>query len=190
MATSSDREDFIRSMEQDHPELLLRTFGNIKGYAEYRFQPVKELFISPFAETSWVVPQIMLDWVQANLSGTLLRPISLVLVGATRTGKSHWARALGRHVYFQTWINFDEWDNDAKFVVIDDIKWECLEKSTYKKALIGSQKDFQANVKCKAVRKIKGGIPCIYVANEMPYLDSWDRGNTVVVDIGATPLFN
>ncbi|RIA80137.1 hypothetical protein C1645_745464 [Glomus cerebriforme] len=143
MAESVTREEFFASMERDHGKFLLQSFGNISSFADFKFQPVPKLYDNPFGQGSFVVPQVLLDWVQANVINKPFRPLSLVLMGATRTGKSSWARSLGCHIYMQKRINWDLWDDEASFVILDDIPVEELKRFNNWKVLMGAQKSFR-----------------------------------------------
>jgi hypothetical protein len=81
------------------------------------------------------------------------------------------------------------WDDEASYVVVDDVPWENFVKSGYKKPLLGAQRDFQVTGKYRPVKPIRGGIPCIFITNDRPLLDSWDRGNVLVYDIGSDKLY-
>ncbi|GMP56655.1 hypothetical protein CsSME_00021065 [Camellia sinensis var. sinensis] len=70
-----------------------------------------------------------------------IRPISLYLEGPSRTGKTAWARSLGRHNYFSGRISFKDYDQDAAYNVIDDIKYSTVPTELMKN-LVGCQRDF------------------------------------------------
>lgn len=148
-----------------------------------------ELYKSPFDEDSFEVPMVLRDWVENNIRNKPFRPMSLILLGESRIGKSCWARSLGEHIYYQRGVNWDKWNDNAEYIVIDDMSWEILNKTGNKKVLLGCQSEYEVNPKCKQIRTIKGGIPCIYLTNDLPELDSWDRANALVIDLGRTPLY-
>jgi len=119
---------------------------------------------------------------------------SLFLGGPTRTGKTEWARSLGKHVYWNGLINIDTWDITAKYIVIDDFNWSFF---PCKKQLIGCQREFTLTDKYRKKRAIRNwGKPCIYVFNDDmdPFnemsnsLKEWIRGNSCRIDI-INPLF-
>lgn len=188
MAKSSDGGEFMAAMRADHPEFLLRSYTGVRNYVADNFRPTLPPYVPDFPANSFLVPQEVMVWYQANVVGHPIRPKSLILRGPTRTGKSQMARSFGHHIYLQTWINWDRWDDSATYVVVDDVAWESFNKSGYKKVLLGCQTDFQVNPKCKGLRSIAGGLPCIYVSNEHFVLEEWDVGNCDIVDI-RSPLW-
>jgi len=58
--------------------------------------------------------------------------------------------------------NLDVWDPEAKYIVIDDIKWEFIPQ---KKSLFGAQREFTLTDKYKKKKRIKWGKPAIYLYN-------------------------
>lgn len=95
------------------------------------------------------------------------RPITLIIEGPTRTGKTAWARSLGRHNYFCGGVDFSIYDCNAIYNVIDDIPFQYL---PCKKELLGAQKDFIVNEKYRKKTKIPGGVPTIVLCNpDMSY---------------------
>lgn len=47
-----------------------------------------------------------------------------MLVGPSKTGKTQWARSLGRHIFFREQYNMDLYDRDASYVIFDDLQME------------------------------------------------------------------
>jgi len=58
--------------------------------------------------------------------------------------------------------NLEVWDENASYIVIDDIKWEYIPQ---KKSLFGAQREFTLTDKYKKKKRIKWGKPCIYLYN-------------------------
>nr|AFO38353.1 Rep B [Chickpea chlorotic dwarf virus] len=87
---------------------------------------------------------------------------SLYICGPTRTGKTTWARSLGRHNYWNGTIDFTTYDEHATYNVIDDIPFKFV---PLWKQLIGCQFDFTVNPKYGKKKKIKGGVPSIILTN-------------------------
>ncbi|AAA42971.1 replication-associated protein B, partial [Digitaria streak virus] len=92
-----------------------------------------------------------------------VRKRSLYILGPTRTGKSTWARGLGRHNYWQNNVDWASYDEEAQFNVIDDIPFKfcpCW------KQLIGCQKEYVVNPKYgKKKRVASKSIPSIILTN-------------------------
>ena len=62
----------------------------------------------------------MRDWVATELPKSD-RPKTLVVWGPSRTGKTNWARSLGRHTYLGFAWSLKEVDQSCDYIVIDDI---------------------------------------------------------------------
>lgn len=93
------------------------------------------------------------------------RPRSLILVGKSRTGKTEWARSLGRHVYYNGLFNLDDWDATAKYVIFDDFNIEFFNQY---KAWFGAQKRFTVTDKYRKKKTITWGRPMIWIGNDDP----------------------
>jgi len=132
-------------------------------------------------------------WVESEL-GNPDRPKTLWLTGASRLGKTEWARSLGRHMYFNGSFNLDDWDADATYIVWDDFDWKWL---PYRKQFVGAQRQFVVSDKYRKKRSITWGKPSIFVWNDDndPWRSfttrelEWYQANTIRV-ILTEPLFN
>lgn len=118
------------------------------------------------------------------------RPKTLVLVGATRLGKTEWARSLGPHVYMKSYLNFKLWNQAMQYLVLDDVPWKHLKR--YEKDLIGGQQEFVANEKYMRKKRILFGKPTIILTNDQPqiwedmsqvYYTSYFTENTSIITI-------
>lgn len=114
-----------------------------------------------------------------------------MLVGASRLGKTVWARSLGRHIYWNSYFNVADWDNEASYLVADDIPWDNFKR--IHKALLGCQREFVLTDKYVKKLKIQNwGKPTIFCCNEEndPFVTpgdistlNWLRENCVKVVI-------
>lgn len=100
------------------------------------------------------------------------RPKSLCLIGPSRTGKTVWARSLGKHFYFGG--NFDmgqlKWDaGDVNYAIFDDI--HSLKYWPAYKFWLGAQETFTVTDKYKGKATFDWGRPCIYLNNNDPRAD-------------------
>lgn len=115
-----------------------------------------------------------------------------MLIGATRTGKTEWARSLGDHFYCCGQFNADDVDTSRRYAVFDDI--EITNKTwCYWKSWFGAQKQFTITDKYRHKRSIKWGKPMIFVCN--PRFDprrieglgydelQWLEGNCIFVEL-------
>ncbi|KAJ1383094.1 Geminivirus AL2 coat protein, MSV type [Sesbania bispinosa] len=89
--------------------------------------------------------------------------------GHSRTGKTQWARSLGRHNYLCGHLDFNSrcYSNGVVYNVIDDISPNYL-KMKHWKELLGAQLNWQTNCKYGKPVLIKGGIPSIILCNPGP----------------------
>ncbi|QBO66578.1 replication associated protein [Papaya yellow leaf curl virus] len=96
-----------------------------------------------------------------------LRPISIVIEGDSRTGKTMWARSLGPHNYLCGHLDLSPkvYSNEAWNNVIDDVDPHYLK---HFKEFMGAQRDWQSNTKYGKPVQIKGGIPTIFLCNPGP----------------------
>jgi len=89
-------------------------------------------------------------------------------------------------------FNVDEWDSDAKYIVLDDIDirffnmWRCF---------LGCQRQFTVTDKYRKKRTVTWGKPTIWLCNEsgdprrhLPGDRDWLLGNVVFVEL-VKPLF-
>lgn len=126
---------------------------------------------------------------ERGLNAMQQRPRSLILWGRSRTGKTCWARSLGKHAHHANTVNMELHSKDARYAVFDDISGG-LSRIDYK-AWLGGQLHFTITDKYKKKRTITWGKPCIYISNENPYdtdkgIDfDWLRANTNIVHIDS-----
>lgn len=116
------------------------------------------------------------------------RPLSLLLWGDTKTGKTLLARSLGKHNYFHRDFNLDDFDQDASYIVFDDIE-KGLKAFSYK-CWLGGQNQFVLSDKYRKKKTIVWGKPCIYISNRDPLQEKgahidhdWIKGNTVRIRV-------
>lgn len=115
----------------------------------------------------------------------------MVLIGATRLGKTEWARSLGPHCYFGGLFNLDEFRDDVLYAVFDDVDIDFF---PHYKQWFGCQQEFTATDKYRAKRSVKWGKPIIWCSNDDPRegkgIDrAWMNANCVFVQVHA-PLFS
>jgi len=114
------------------------------------------------------------------------RPLSLILYGDSKTGKTAWARSLGRHMYFNGRFNINNWDDDAQYAVFDDFYDWTTFYPIYKQFL-GAQFQFDLTGKYARERQVTWGKPCI-ILNNTPITwpdPNWIRLNCIQVTLTA-----
>nr|QTE03350.1 MAG: replication-associated protein [Emberiza chrysophrys CRESS-DNA-virus sp.] len=191
------------------PKDYIFQYHNLKTNLERIFLPSNTAWVPPFPLSSFNnVPDDIQFWADSyfGLSSAArpLRPISIIIEGDSRTGKTMWARSLGKHNYISGHLNFSysTYSDEVEYNVIDDVEPNYL-KMKHWKQLIGAQTEWQTNLKYGKPRVIKGGIPAIILCNpgnessyntflekpENEALRSWTLHNSKISFV-QEPLYN
>ena len=153
------------------PKDYVLQFHNLNANLDKIFAAPVEVFNCPFLSSSFdQVPEEIECWVADNIKDAAARPwrpISIVIEGESRTGKTMWARSLGPHNYLCGHLDLSPrvYNNDAWYNVIDDVDPHYLK---HFKEFMGAQRDWQSNTKYGKPIQIKGGIPTIFLCNPGP----------------------
>ncbi|ABI85402.1 REP protein [Desmodium leaf distortion virus] len=160
--------DIIRAGD---PRTFIVSYHNIKANIERLFAKPPEPWTPPYRLSSFTnVPDEMQEWADDYFGRSSAarpeRPISIIVEGESRTGKTMWARSLGPHNYLSGHLDFNNrvYSNEVEYNVIDDVAPQYL-KLKHWKELIGAQKNWQSNCKYGKPVQIKGGIPSIVLCN-------------------------
>nr|QFR36412.1 AC1 [Sweet potato leaf curl Hubei virus] len=164
---AGSKSEALRIIRELAPRDFTLQFHNLSSNYERIFAPPPETYVHPFPSSSFVLPAVLLDWANNNVKDPAARPdrpMSLILEGPSRVGKTVWARSLGPHNYLCGHLDLSPkvYSNDAWYNVIDDVNPHYLK---HFKELIGAQKDWQSNCKYGKPVQIKGGIPAIVLCN-------------------------
>nr|UUV61430.1 C1 [Tomato mottle leaf curl virus] len=161
----------LNILREEQPKDFVLQHHNIRSNLERIFQKAPEPWVPPFPLSSFTeVPEEMQEWADdyfgRDPAARPERPISIIIEGDSRTGKTMWARALGPHNYLSGHLDFNSrvYSNEAEYNVIDDVTPQYL-KMKHWKELIGAQRDWQSNCKYGKPVQIKGGIPSIVLCN-------------------------
>nr|QIH45306.1 replication protein [Ageratum yellow vein China virus] len=188
------------------PKDFIFQYHNLKCNLDRIFTPPIEEYISPFLSSSFdQVPEELEEWAAENVVSAAarpLRPMSIVIEGDSRTGKTMWARSLGPHNYLCGHLDLNPkvYNNNAWYNVIDDVDPHYLK---HFKEFMGAQKNWQSNTKYGKPVQIKGGIPTIFLCNPGPnssykeFLDeeknsalkNWSLKNAIFVTL-ESPLYS
>lgn len=91
------------------------------------------------------------------------RPLSLILVGPSRLGKTAWARSLeSKHNYFNGLFNLEEFE-PGLLTILDDFNFEYFH---HWKQFLGAQREFTLTDKYKKKLKVVHGAATIVLCNE------------------------
>lgn len=127
-----------------------------------------------FTVTQWLGRGFNLEFA---LTKCIFRPRGLVLYGATRLGKTVWARSLGPHAYFGGLFNLEEFnEQSARYAIFDDIAGGFGYVPAYKNWM-GGQFEFTVSDKYKHKRSVRWGKPTIWLCNTDPRLDWYKPGS-------------
>ncbi|ADV15495.1 replication-associated protein [Solanum mosaic Bolivia virus] len=161
----------LKILREEQPRDYVLQLDKIRAHVQKIFEKPPEPWVSPFRLSSFTnVPDEMQEWADdyfgKDSAARPERPISIIIEGDSRTGKTMWARALGPHNYLSGHLDFNSrvYSNKAEYNVIDDVSPHYL-KMKHWKELIGAQKDWQSNCKYGKPVQIKGGIPSIVLCN-------------------------
>nr|AHW57433.1 Rep [Jatropha mosaic virus] len=205
---ASSAEEALQIIKEEQPKDFILQNHNIRSNLERIFAKAPEPWVPLFPLSSFTnVPDEMKEWADdyfgRGSAARPERPISVIVEGDSRTGKTMWARALGPHNYLSGHLDFNHrvYSNEVEYNVIDDVAPHYL-KLKHWKELLGAQKDWQSNCKYGKPVQIKGGIPAIVLCNpgegssykdfldkeENSSLRNWTIKNAIFVTLTA-PLY-
>nr|ACY79456.1 Rep [Sweet potato leaf curl virus] len=203
---TGSKEAALNVIKELCPKDFVLQFHNINSNLDRIFSPPPSVYSSPFSSSSYnAVPDIISDWAAENVMDSAARPdrpISIVIEGPSRIGKTVWARSLGPHNYLCGHLDLSPkvYSNSAWYNVIDDVNPQYLK---HFKEFMGAQKDWQSNCKYGKPVQIKGGIPTIFLCNpgegssfklwldkpEQGALKNWATANAIFCDV-QSPFWN
>ena len=177
--TSESKASFLDAVRARYPRDYVLSLSRIEYTADRLFPSTGSVYESAYDHGDFVLPPRATEWVDQRADRD--RPKSLILVGATRTGKTEWARSLGRHIYFNSVFNLDKWDSSAEYAIFDDCEWQFIPS---KKGWFGAQKEFDCTDKYRHKKTLQWGRPSIFLCNPDGYRRlccapeyEWLRGN-------------
>ncbi|CAM91896.1 replication associated protein [Tomato leaf curl Anjouan virus] len=168
---ASSKEEALQIIKEKDPKSFFLQYHNLSANADKIFMTPPNPYVSNFLTSSFdQVPEELEIWVSENVMDAAARPwrpMSIVLEGDSRTGKTMWARSLGPHNYLCGHLDLSPkvYSNDAWYNVIDDVDPHYLK---HFKEFMGAQRDWQSNTKYGKPIQIKGGIPTIFLCNPGP----------------------
>ncbi|QPM65635.1 replication-associated protein [Cotton mosaic virus] len=161
----------LQILKEEQPRDYVLHLDKVQAHVQRIFAKAPEPWAPPFPLSSFTnVPDEMQEWADEyfgrSAAARPCRPVSIIIEGDSRTGKTMWARALGLHNYLSGHLDFNArvYSNEVEYNVIDDVSPQYL-KLKHWKELIGAQKDWQSNCKYGKPVQIKGGIPSIVLCN-------------------------
>ncbi|ADO20899.1 Rep [Tobacco leaf curl Pusa virus] len=124
---TGSKSEALSVIKELAPKDYVLQFHNLNANLDRIFAPPLEVFVSPFLSSSFdQVPEELECWVSENVRDAAARPwrpVSIVIEGESRTGKTMWARSLGPHNYLCGHLDLSPkvYSNDAWYNVIDDV---------------------------------------------------------------------
>jgi len=181
--------EFLNYMRDNYPKYYTNHYIPLRAIAYDNYDKQVTEYIPKYTEFA-NVPFACKAWVDNYLHGDYERPLSLVLIGYSRTGKTEWARSLGRHIYMACYFNLSLWDDEAEYIFVDDMDVPGKKLEEYFrswKAFFGAQKEFTLTDKYAKKKRVTWGKPMIYISNNeiecntktMDYI----RKNSIIVNV-------
>lgn len=172
-----DFDKAIQIIRTAMPSEYCRGFCNIRASLQYK---IKRPVYNRQLEYGWKLPNGITRWLGEE-SHKMERARCLVVVGPTRLGKTAWARSLGHHLFWRGQVNLGEWDQTAKYIVIDDIPWKFIPQ---KKSLLTQMGDITVTDKYVKKLNVCNDKPAIVLLNEFDGFEEetsyWEANTTVV----------
>ncbi|AXB22618.1 replication associated protein [Lynx canadensis faeces associated genomovirus CL5 48] len=181
---AGDREEFWKLLEELDPKSLCCSFTQLQKYADWRFAERPAVYESPGG----------FEFVSGDVDGRD-QPLSLVLYGESRTGKTLWARSLGPHIYNVGLVSGEECmkASSVEYAIFDDIRGGIKFFPAFKEWL-GGQQTVCVKRLYRDPKLIQWGKPSIWISNDDPRHSmetsdvAWLEMNCKFVEIN-TPIF-
>lgn len=159
------------------PDQYSKSFCSISASLQSKKRPREYIDNTEFG---WKLPDGITNWLEHEFT-KVERARCLVLVGPTKLGKTSWARSMGHHMFWRLDVNFGEWDDSAKYIVIDEIPWKYIPK---KKGILTHMGEITINAKYKKTRNVINNKPAIVLVNEFDGFEEesayWEANTTVL----------
>jgi Geminivirus Rep catalytic domain len=196
-------ESKLAMVKHYFPKDYYKSFNGLMSACRFE-HPAEESSSEPlpyqwpsYIRPEWfVIPPLIQTWMNDNLwFPPHERPKSLIIIGRSRTGKSWLARHLAYQVgpfsEFETEWSIEGYRSDHRCAVFHDLKKDF----PYWKDVLGSQNYFSAHARYKPERRLRWGVPSIWVCNPQqdPRLFSTEHAyfiedNCVVYEV-TEPLY-
>lgn len=159
--SSSSKEEFLTKVRNSLTYTYFTNFERLSSAASTVFKSKPSQYSDPFPGHPWVLPGAVKKWLREEFPKKE-RARALCLIGPSRFGKTAWARSLGRHIFWRQSTNLDTWDDEALYLVLDDIDWKYLPN---KKCWLTAMGDMTVTDRYRAKRDICNYKPAIYLVN-------------------------
>lgn len=172
-------ERAVKHLCQQAPGTLLKSWYNITGGLKALLpEPDKVFTYKPVY--SWKLPTGLESWIREEFPKQE-RARCLILIGPTRLGKTAWARSLGRHMFWRGNVAYGEWDDESKYLVIDDVPWKYI---PHKKSILTQMGTVTLTDKYVKKLTVLNNKPAIFLTNDEPDFENeteyWERNTTII----------
>lgn len=175
----STRQEAEELFKRETPDKWYFNSFNLDGRLKKQF-PDKASTNIPEREFAFNINPKMQQWLDTEFKKKE-RARCLIVVGPAMLGKTAWARSIGEHMYWQGDTNYGSWNQDAKYIVMDDVPWKYIPK---RKQILGQKLDIVLTDKYVRKLNVNNDKPAIVLLNETPDFEEereyWDRCSTLV----------
>ena len=182
---SWDTREVRTIIQHNAPQDYFRSHINIEAAINKMFPPPPLPVYAPPYKKFEGVPRVMIDW--WNIGMQQVRPLTLVIWGPSRMGKTQWARSLGVHDYMKGNMNPDGFTDTCAYRIFDD--FNDMKKIDWRSYIGGDP--FIITGKYIKPRLVMPK-PTIIISNYLPKVEhnmfDWWISNTICVHVDS-PLF-
>ena len=165
-----DYDTCKRMIRQEDGRVFFTSYNNISNcLRSEKIRRYKPKAPPRYEVKPWILPDLLLEWKRVNIdedrSG---RKSSLLLIGASKTGKTRWATSFGRPMVMSSKWNMKNYIVDATHLVVNDCHVDKFGfgGDSYWREVFGCQEEFDASDKFMENRRLDWDIPCIWTCNE------------------------
>lgn len=130
----------VNIIRRGNPKGFVIHYDKISHNLECIFLKLLEILYDNFPNFC-NVPNDLHEWARENIrpeNDKTHRPISRILEGPSRMGKTYWTRSLGTHNYYCNHVDLAHHNDDVCFNIIDDVPPKFLK---HWHEFIGAQRD-------------------------------------------------
>ncbi|KAF7130585.1 hypothetical protein RHSIM_Rhsim10G0100100 [Rhododendron simsii] len=102
---ASSKHDALQIIKEKDPKSFIFQFHNINANLDKIFCPPPKPYVNPFNPSSFNKKSDMQEWVNINVKDSAARPnrpISIIIEGPSRIGKTHWKEFIGAQKDWQS----------------------------------------------------------------------------------------
>lgn len=160
------------------------SYNNVKSFINDNFKEEKSyLYKSPYS--NFINTDIFNEFI-SNLYVNKDRYKLFVCIGGTCMGKTQYIRSIGRHIYFRSYVNFEEYKNCDKvdYIVWDDITLDLNYMNKIKGILLSMGDNVLTD---KYSKKFNANVnkPHILILNTAIELNDYWLSNIVCINVNS-----